>query len=437
MITFAFPALEPLEDLGPHQTRERATDDDSFDLGAVFLRIVTEGVEGAGGTPRVWGEVAVREAMVTPEDSRPGAPGTPGTPGTLSTLSPVKTPHDVDARPGALSVPSVPEPPRILSPLSTPGPLRAPIPVHAPGVSDTGSAEDPSSVPHDADASPGTLSSPSAPSAPSAPKALGAVSTLSTLSPVVTPREPDVDARPSRLSTLSASAPAQPEEPSSVPHHADVRPGTLSTPGAPGAPGAPSAPRAPRTPSALNTPSTLANSADGAPSVTHHADRPSTLSAPSTPSTLSAPSTLSTPSTLNTLSSRLVEVMTWQRREGGGQAEVQLHPEYLGAVTVSVQVQRGVVRAVIRAESTQALDRLAAEMGSLQEALAERGLTLDHLELKEDPALAARHAREGGRDAGREDAREQSREPEARPRRRWADGAQRFEDVFERTVVHG
>jgi flagellar hook-length control protein FliK len=87
---------------------------------------------------------------------------------------------------------------------------------------------------------------------------------------------------------------------------------------------------------------------------------------------------------------RLVEMMRWQAQEGGGQAELRLRPEFLGAITVSIVVERGAVKAIVSAETPAALEYLRADMSSLQEALEERGLTLDEFEVREEVPRAER-----------------------------------------------
>jgi hypothetical protein len=111
---------------------------------------------------------------------------------------------------------------------------------------------------------------------------------------------------------------------------------------------------------------------------------------------------------------RLVEMMRWQAQEGGGQAELRLRPEFLGAVTVSIVVEHGAVKAIVSAETPAALEYLRAESSGLQEALEERGLTLDEFEVREESPLAERR-----RDADDAPPRRESAPPA--PRRRAAD----------------
>jgi flagellar hook-length control protein FliK len=111
---------------------------------------------------------------------------------------------------------------------------------------------------------------------------------------------------------------------------------------------------------------------------------------------------------------RLVEMMRWQAQEGGGQAQLRLRPELLGAVTVSIVVEHGAVKAIVSAETPAALEYLRAESSGLQEALEERGLTLDEFEVREESPLAERR-----RDPDDAPPRKETAPPA--PRRRPAD----------------
>lgn len=87
------------------------------------------------------------------------------------------------------------------------------------------------------------------------------------------------------------------------------------------------------------------------------------------------------------LASRLVELVRWQAREGGGRVEITLRPEFLGAMTVTVHVDGGVVRASLAAESQATRDFLQAEAGHLKAALEDQGFTLEAFEVgdEQDP----------------------------------------------------
>jgi flagellar hook-length control protein FliK len=114
---------------------------------------------------------------------------------------------------------------------------------------------------------------------------------------------------------------------------------------------------------------------------------------------------------------RLVEMMRWQVQEGGGQAQLRLRPELLGPVTVTIVVEHGAVKAVVSAETPAALEYLRAESAGLQEALEERGLTLDEFEVREESPLAERR-----RDADDAPPRRETEAAPARRRERDEDG---------------
>jgi Meckel syndrome type 1 protein len=84
------------------------------------------------------------------------------------------------------------------------------------------------------------------------------------------------------------------------------------------------------------------------------------------------------------LESRLVEVVRWQAREGGGRVEIKLRPEFLGAVTVTVHVDGGVVKASLAAEAQATREVLQAEAGHLKSALEDQGFTLETFEVSDE-----------------------------------------------------
>jgi len=84
------------------------------------------------------------------------------------------------------------------------------------------------------------------------------------------------------------------------------------------------------------------------------------------------------------LESRLVELVRWQAREGGGRVEIRLRPEFLGAVTVTVHVDAGVVKASLTAASQATRDFLQAEAGHLKSALEDQGFTLETFEVSDE-----------------------------------------------------
>jgi flagellar hook-length control protein FliK len=128
------------------------------------------------------------------------------------------------------------------------------------------------------------------------------------------------------------------------------------------------------------------------------------------------------PASAAELPSRLVEAMNVQLRAGGGTAEIRLTPAFLGAVHVTVTVDRGTVKASVSAETAAGLEALRAEVGGLRDALEAHGLHLDEFEIREDP-WADRRFDDRQQDAPRRQA------PESPAKR--ANGADEFADVFD------
>lgn len=122
------------------------------------------------------------------------------------------------------------------------------------------------------------------------------------------------------------------------------------------------------------------------------------------------------------LPSRLVEAMNVQLRAGGGTAEIRLTPAFLGAVHVTVTVDRGTVKASVSAETAAGLEVLRAEVGGLRDALEAHGLHLDEFEIREDPWADRRFD-----DRQQDEPRRQAPEPPAKR----ATGSGDFADVFD------
>jgi len=182
-------------------------------------------------------------------------------------------------------------------------------------------------------------------------------------------------------------------------------------------------PAAERTPLADAAPSLLVTTSMAAPAPTP-ALAPVPTPSPTVVSTPAPPPGV-TPTTDDgaPLVSRLVETMRWQAREGGGQVEIRLRPEVLGAVTVSLVVRDGVVKATVVAESAAARAYLQGEVAGLEAALEARGLTLEHLDIREDALLEQR-----GRD---DDRREPPPERQAPARLVRSDDAPGFSDALD------
>jgi hypothetical protein len=124
----------------------------------------------------------------------------------------------------------------------------------------------------------------------------------------------------------------------------------------------------------------------------------------------------------------LVDQFRLFARAGGGEVRMQLRPESLGAVTVSVVVSHGVVRAVVTAEKAETVEHLQAESAALHEALGEHDLSLDELEIRHESDLGRRQSDE--RD--QEERRGHHAEPPRRPAP--ARGDRSFADVLDVVV---
>jgi flagellar hook-length control protein FliK len=106
------------------------------------------------------------------------------------------------------------------------------------------------------------------------------------------------------------------------------------------------------------------------------------------------------------LGSQIVQSMRMQWAQGGGEATIELNPNFLGRVQVSVRVDRGVVSASVRADTTVVREWVAAHRDELSQTLAQQGLRLDKLEIAQAPKEQS--ARDGAHDPRHTD-REASR----------------------------
>lgn len=112
---------------------------------------------------------------------------------------------------------------------------------------------------------------------------------------------------------------------------------------------------------------------------------------------------------------QVVKAIQLQWRGGVGEARVQLEPEHLGSITVSLRVEQGGVVASVRVASAATLDMIQLRQQDLRSALEAQGLQLDELQISLDP----------------DDRRERpaQRQPESAPPPRRRDRAARFEIV--------
>lgn len=110
----------------------------------------------------------------------------------------------------------------------------------------------------------------------------------------------------------------------------------------------------------------------------------------------------------------VVQSMLMQYRAGGGTAVVQLDPEFLGGVKISLTVADGQVTASLQAEKPDVRAWLEANQSTLRQGLAGQGLTLEQL------SVTAPDHRDEWTPPDRE-RRQQQHEPPPQPRRRVRD----------------
>jgi flagellar hook-length control protein FliK len=117
--------------------------------------------------------------------------------------------------------------------------------------------------------------------------------------------------------------------------------------------------------------------------------------------------------------SSIVQAMRLQMRDGVGTAVVHLEPDYLGAVSIALRVENGVVTASLHAENPQVRAWMEANESQLRDGLAGQGLSLDRL-LVTDERIGDE------RSPNRRHQQEQEQQARQRPRR---DDATTFEVV--------
>jgi hypothetical protein len=111
---------------------------------------------------------------------------------------------------------------------------------------------------------------------------------------------------------------------------------------------------------------------------------------------------------------QLIRHLHMQVRDGGGQVRLTLSPEHLGAVTIELRVNQQQVAAMLAADTPAVRGWLSAHEQDLKSGLAELGLHLDELVVRDE-------------DAGR---RQQERQEQPRSRgRRTRDAAEQVFDV--------
>ncbi len=116
---------------------------------------------------------------------------------------------------------------------------------------------------------------------------------------------------------------------------------------------------------------------------------------------------------------QIVQSLRMQFRDGIGEAVLKLKPEHLGAVSISLRIENGGLKANVQADVPAVRQWLESQQDTLRSALAEHNLRLDRFDVEPD----------GQRQAPREDAPDQ-RPKKRQPRR----SAQADEPVFEVVV---
>jgi flagellar hook-length control protein FliK len=84
------------------------------------------------------------------------------------------------------------------------------------------------------------------------------------------------------------------------------------------------------------------------------------------------------------VASQLVQSMRVQVRNGVSEAIVHLKPEHLGEVSILLKIEQQSVTATLRAESSDVRELVAQQEPALRQGLAEHGLELRQLTVRED-----------------------------------------------------
>lgn len=102
---------------------------------------------------------------------------------------------------------------------------------------------------------------------------------------------------------------------------------------------------------------------------------------------------------------RIVQSLRFQFQRGGGDAIVQIRPEHLGPLSISLRVENGSVQAHVTAENPVVAEWLKANEEMLRESLKESGLQLDRLVVHRDPDPSDRSPQRDWSQARREHQR--------------------------------
>ncbi len=117
----------------------------------------------------------------------------------------------------------------------------------------------------------------------------------------------------------------------------------------------------------------------------------------------------------------IVQSMRLQWQNGTGTAVVQLDPDYLGPVTISLHVDQGNVTATLHAANAEVRGWIEANEASLRQGLADQGLTLERLVVSDEAPR--------GRQEPQQDAQQRQPDREQASRNRRRDDTSTFEIV--------
>ena len=116
---------------------------------------------------------------------------------------------------------------------------------------------------------------------------------------------------------------------------------------------------------------------------------------------------------------QIVQAIRLQWSDGVGDARIKLQPDYLGELSIAIRVEHGSVTASLESNSPAVRAWIDNNQPLLRQALAEHGLHLDQLTVKEEQAPPDWTGAEDGKQRQQED---EARDAQRARRRRNADG---------------
>lgn len=110
---------------------------------------------------------------------------------------------------------------------------------------------------------------------------------------------------------------------------------------------------------------------------------------------------------------QIVQTLRMQMMQGGGEARIELNPNYLGRVQVAVKVENGAVTANVVAETAEVREWVSSRRDELSQTLAQQGLRLDRLEVADSqkPQQQREQASRDSRQPDRESPRHRRETP--------------------------